>query len=155
GTLMGGIDPVALTGAFAVLLGMAVLGCTLALTLSVWGRKTHEVLLATYLVWILWFLAAPIGWVLALALAGSGAPPSDLLWKFHPFLLTVGANDPRFSYSPGVAAQGLFLVLALVLSAGLAALTVVRLRPVIIGQWGRAEQSNAVGARPVGSWMHR
>src|SRR5207302_812028 len=45
-TLLGGIDPQAAVGATLVTLGVAVLGCTLALTLSVWGRKTHEVLLA-------------------------------------------------------------------------------------------------------------
>ncbi len=38
---------------------LAVLGCSLALTLSVWARKTHEVLMATYL--ILGRLAAGAG----------------------------------------------------------------------------------------------
>jgi ABC-type transport system involved in multi-copper enzyme maturation permease subunit len=47
-TLFGGVDPVMLTGAILVCLACAVFGCTLALTLSVWGRKTHEVLLTTY-----------------------------------------------------------------------------------------------------------
>src|SRR5207245_20372 len=42
--LLGGIDPLALAGSFLVSIGCAVLGCSVALTLSVWGRKTHEVL---------------------------------------------------------------------------------------------------------------
>src|SRR5690349_5125214 len=59
-TLLGGVDPVVLTGAILVCLACAVFGCTLALTLSVWGRKTHEVLLATYAFGIFWLLSAPI-----------------------------------------------------------------------------------------------
>ena len=59
-TLFGGIDPVGLVGALLVVLACAVFGCTLALTLSVWGRKTHEVLMATYVFGILYLLAAPI-----------------------------------------------------------------------------------------------
>ena len=40
-TILGGVDPVALGGALLVVLGCAVFGCSLALTLSIWGRKTH------------------------------------------------------------------------------------------------------------------
>src|SRR5262249_20878917 len=82
--LLGGIDPTALTLAFAVILAIALLGCTLALALSVWARKTHEVLLATYTVWSLGLLLWPI-WV---GLTGSGAPgpPSARpLLLFNPF----------------------------------------------------------------------
>ena len=59
-TLLGGVDPAMPTGAILVCLACAVFGCTLALTLSVWGRKTHEVLLATYAFGILYLLAAPM-----------------------------------------------------------------------------------------------
>ena len=100
-TMMGGIDPEALAGAFLVMLGVAVLGCALALTFSVWGSKTLEVLLATYLVWILVLLASPI-WSLVRLL--STAAPADPLWlqDANPFVLafapyscpgSVTAND--------------------------------------------------------------
>src|SRR5215813_12283942 len=59
-TLFGGVDPAMPTGAILVCLACAVFGCTLALMLSVWGRKTHEVLLATYAFGILYLLAAPM-----------------------------------------------------------------------------------------------
>ena len=59
-TLLGGVDPEMPIGAILVCLACAVFGCTLALTLSVWGRKTHEVLLATYAFGIFWLLSAPI-----------------------------------------------------------------------------------------------
>ena len=58
-TPLGGVDPMLLIGAILVCLACAVFGCTLALTLSVWGRKTHEVLLTTYAFGILYLLAAP------------------------------------------------------------------------------------------------
>src|SRR5262245_49044704 len=50
GTLLGGVDPRDLMGAFLLNLGVAVLASALALLFSVWGRKTHEVLLVTYAV---------------------------------------------------------------------------------------------------------
>jgi ABC-type transport system involved in multi-copper enzyme maturation permease subunit len=59
-TLLGGVDPDALLGAFVVTLGVAVLGCCLALVFSIWVRRTHEALLATYAVWGLWLLASPM-----------------------------------------------------------------------------------------------
>ena len=49
-TLLGGVDPNALLGGFAVSLGVAVFGCTLAMAFSLWVRKTHEALLGTYAV---------------------------------------------------------------------------------------------------------
>jgi ABC-type Na+ efflux pump permease subunit len=53
--LLGGIDPTALFGSFLLAIGCAVLGCSLALVLSVWVRKTHEVMMITYMIIILWF----------------------------------------------------------------------------------------------------
>jgi hypothetical protein len=62
GALLGGIDPPLVAGAMLVTLGAAVSGCAAALTLSTWGTKTHEVLLATYAAWALWLLSLPIWW---------------------------------------------------------------------------------------------
>ena len=59
-TLLGGVDPDALLKAFVVTLGVAVLGCCLALVFSIRVRKTHEALLATYAVWGLWLLGTPM-----------------------------------------------------------------------------------------------
>jgi ABC-type transport system involved in multi-copper enzyme maturation permease subunit len=58
--LLGGIDPLALFSSFSTAVGCAVLGCSLALVLSVWGRKTHEVLMLTYLLLILGIVAQPL-----------------------------------------------------------------------------------------------
>ena len=73
-TLLGGVDPNALLGGFLVTVGVAVLGCSLALIFSLWARKTHEALLATYAVWGIWLVGRPFlalvntayGWSLSL-----------------------------------------------------------------------------------------
>lgn len=54
--LLGGIDFEALAGLFLISLGLAFLGCSLALLLSVWAGKTHEVLLAIFSLWAVWLL---------------------------------------------------------------------------------------------------
>jgi ABC-type transport system involved in multi-copper enzyme maturation permease subunit len=153
-TLMGGIDPVAVLGSFLVLVGVAFLGCALALTFSVWARRPYEVLLATYLVWIAWFLLVPgaafVSWHL-----GYGSRPPVAVLRSNLYMLTVGANDPSDPTSPGFGEQVLFLVAATLVSAGLLALAVLRLRPVIIGQWSRGERPErgrgSVSARPRGA----
>jgi ABC-type transport system involved in multi-copper enzyme maturation permease subunit len=61
--LLGGIDPVAVTLAFAIIVAVALVGCTLALALSVWAKRTHEVILVTYTVFIAALLVWPI-WLL-------------------------------------------------------------------------------------------
>ena len=63
-SLLGGIDPVALTGSFIITAGVAVLGCSFALMLSVWASKPHEVLSVVYGTWIAWILAEPIDQIL-------------------------------------------------------------------------------------------
>ena len=81
--LLGGIDPLALAGSFLVAIGCAVLGCSLAMTLSVWGRKTHEVLMITYLIIVLWLLRPDTDVIAAFSLRSS--PPSagaPSLWEY-------------------------------------------------------------------------
>ena len=119
-TLLGGVDPTALAGAFAVILGVTVAGCALALTLSVWVGKAHEVLMATYLALIVLPLAPPAWWGL-----GFGTSP-NWLRKADPFWLAFGPyNDPG---SVGLIDCLAFAALALALSAGLVTLAVLRLR---------------------------
>ena len=60
-SLLGGIDPTALTMAFAIILAVALLGCSMALALSVWARRPHEVVLVTYSFWMFVLLIWPVG----------------------------------------------------------------------------------------------
>ena len=60
GTLLGGIDPLALVGSLLISIGLAALGGSIAFTLSVWGTRTHEVLLATFAFDLVWLLGIPV-----------------------------------------------------------------------------------------------
>jgi ABC-type transport system involved in multi-copper enzyme maturation permease subunit len=99
-TLLGGIVPEAFFGAFLVTLGTAIVACTLAMTLSVWGNHPHEVLLAAYLIVVVPILAWP-AWELVPASWGLGITPlwlqkSNPFWlAFAPYLRpnAVGIND--------------------------------------------------------------
>jgi ABC-type transport system involved in multi-copper enzyme maturation permease subunit len=105
-TLIGGIDPAALWGAFFVSVAVAILGCSLALIFSLWVGKTHEALLATYAVWCLWLLAGPmiglvsstIGWTLPTPVRTADpfflvlAPymwPGQVTWSHYLWFITV------------------------------------------------------------------
>jgi ABC-type transport system involved in multi-copper enzyme maturation permease subunit len=94
---LGGIDPEAMLVAYVVTLGVAVLGGALAFLLSVWGRKTYEVLLATYLFEVMLLLAYPIGLIVDGVLRQTWLGPY-VTWTnpyrlaFSPYLFR-GATD--------------------------------------------------------------
>jgi len=125
-SLLGGIDPIALTLAFAIIVAVAVFGCTLALVLSVWARKTHEVIVATYTVFIGGLLLWPI-WR-GMATAGLFGPPPPQTLLANPFYVafapyTVPGKLDGWHYLA-------FFAVTLGASALLAALAVWRTRPV-------------------------
>jgi ABC-type transport system involved in multi-copper enzyme maturation permease subunit len=128
--LLGGIDPEAALGATLVTLGVAVLGCTLTLVLSVWGRKTYEVLLAAYLLIALLVLPGMM-WAEMARQARRAPPPDWVVWS-NPFEL---AFLPYLW--PGTAAlpaQALFLGITLAVSAVLVVVAVRRMRAVLLRQ---------------------
>src|SRR5262245_47569468 len=118
-SLLGGIDPPALTIALAVIVVIAILGCTMSLALSVWARKPHEVVLVIYaicivdlLIWPTWFglsnsglVPAPPPWVpmsnpYYVAQARYIAPGRVDFWNYLGF------------FAVTVAASALFVVAA-------------------------------------------
>jgi ABC-type transport system involved in multi-copper enzyme maturation permease subunit len=129
--LVGGLDPVALAGAFLVTLGVAILGCALALLLSVWGQKTHEVLLVNYLLWTAFLLAYPVWDILDReALGGMGLGPPPWLLHTNPFWLAFAPYAV-----PGTDVLGdcvLFLAGCLALSVVVVAAAVLVLRWVAV-----------------------
>jgi ABC-type transport system involved in multi-copper enzyme maturation permease subunit len=133
GVLLGGIDPEALLGAFLVTLGVAVFGCALALLLSVWGTKTHEVLLAVYGLWAVVLLTNPVWYIFSALLKVS--PPPIWLKLANPFYtafapyLAPGATD--------IEEPVLFLVVALVLAAVLTVPAILCIRRVAVRQTNR------------------
>ena len=106
-TLVGGVDPaVALEWFSSSRVGVAVLGCSLAMLFSLWVGKTHEALLATYAVWIFWLLAAAdaraLSWSFGLPILTPPPGRSRSFW----FVLRTGipiwcdwTNYARFSGS--------------------------------------------------------
>jgi ABC-type transport system involved in multi-copper enzyme maturation permease subunit len=154
-TPLGGVDPVLLIGSILICLACGVFGCTLALTLSVWGRKTHEVLLATYAFGIFWLLSGPIWVGLASALPWwarpSWLPGAFALLPYNPvFLVLAPMGSPPGLGPIGLGAQARFCALGLLASALLAAAATWRIRPVVIRQAGRGEATRSA-SRPAAS----
>jgi ABC-type transport system involved in multi-copper enzyme maturation permease subunit len=140
--LLGGIDPTALFGSFLAATACAVLGCSLALTLSIWGRKTHEVLIITYLLIILW-LFNPF---LLTTIVNSTSAPSlrfsaPVLWDWidstNPYYLAWAPY--RKPGSVGLTNYVVFLGFCLGLSGMLAVLATCRIRAVVQNQAGRSQ----------------
>jgi ABC-type transport system involved in multi-copper enzyme maturation permease subunit len=133
GTLLGGIDPVALTGAFVVTLGAAALACALALCLSIWGKKTHEVLVVAYVLLLVWALGGPALWAWRAA-SGSGWTLPEWFTSSNPFWLAFAPYAAPGTV--GIADYALFTLGTLSTAAALAALSVARIRPVSLRLFG-------------------
>ena len=131
GGLLGGIDPLALLGSFLTAIACAFLGCSLALTLSVWGRKTHEVLMITYLILILWLISPVVVMMVVFSLRPAPGPP-QILGEW------VGCSSPYYlAFAPytnpgkvGVTTYLGFLGVCLCLSGVLVGLATLRIRAV-------------------------
>jgi ABC-type transport system involved in multi-copper enzyme maturation permease subunit len=147
-TLLGGVDPLALAGAFLITVGLAVLGCTLALFFSVWAAKPYEALLATYCVYGIWLLPLPVwdflGWYWRIGRSPDWAIPfSPLFLGFAPYVLPGRVGVPSY--------LGFFAAM-LAISAVLAAIAIKRMRAVIAGRAGRSIGANAANVGPPGQW---
>ena len=117
-----------------------MLGCTLALTLSIGARRTHEVLVATYVLLIGWVLGYPILFTIRMTAVGSLIPGSWLrgMLEVNPFWI---AMAPVFQ--PGTSQSGqvwAFLGGTLGLSAVLAGLAAWRLRPATVTDCGKVSR---------------
>ena len=124
-TLLGGIDPNAILGAVVVTVGVAVLSCSLAMTLSLWVGKPHQALLLTYSALFIWLLARPMFSLLALTFGWPWpAPPQSA----EPFFLALAPY-----WSPGKVGWGdyvLFLAVTVSISALLTGALILRIRSV-------------------------
>ncbi len=124
-TLMGGVDPDALLGAFVVSAGVAVLGSSLALLFSLLARKTHEALLGTYAVLAFWLLCASMISATRGIFPGAAWQP---LWAADPFWLAFAPYlDPA---AVSWAHYASFLVVTVALSALFVGLAVWRIRAI-------------------------
>jgi ABC-type transport system involved in multi-copper enzyme maturation permease subunit len=129
-SLLGGVDPLALAGAFLVTLCLAVLGCTLALVFSVWASKPYEVLLATYAVFGVWLVTIPT-WDLLARLWRFPSSPAGMICS-HPFYLAFAPYlQPGMV---GVADYLAFAAMMLGVSAVLLVLAIGGVRAVTAGE---------------------
>jgi ABC-type transport system involved in multi-copper enzyme maturation permease subunit len=140
-TLLGGIDPAALAMAMAIIVTVALLGCALALALSVWARRPHEVILTAYTFWIAMLMAWPI-WF-AFSSAGIRSFPGQWLLLLNPFYLafapyTIPGRLDLWDYVWVLGG-------ALVCSATLVWLAVWKMRPVACRMAGKASRDPALG----------
>ena len=140
-SLLGGIDPMALTMAFAVILAVALLGCSIALALSVWARKPHEVILATYTFWILVLMAWPV-WF-GLSRGGILAGPGHWLLVADPFYLAFAPYSVPGRVSPGEYVG--FFAVTLGASGALVLVAIWRMRPVACRGSGDVGRTGTLG----------
>ena len=132
--LLGGIDPNAVVGSFLVAIGCAVVGCSLSLALSVWGRKTRDVLMLTYLIIVMWLFCRYLSSVVWGAAGSSSiaffAPQLPEWFDFvNPFYLAWAPYLKPGSTTP-LTALG-FLTLCLSTSVILVGLATWRIRAVV------------------------
>jgi ABC-type transport system involved in multi-copper enzyme maturation permease subunit len=142
--LLGGIDLVAVLGAYLVTLGVGVLGCALALTFSVWARKPHQALLPTYAVLGIWAGTAP-GLIL---FGGLGPPPT---WSPEDWVVML-SNPILCMFAPELdptqnllGVQAAFLGVTSLLALGLMNLAAVNVRRVALGQASRPARRERPG----------
>ena len=91
-TLLGGVDPTALLSAFVITASVAVLGCSLALAVSLWMVKVHEALLITYAILCGWLLAWPILELVAIQSGWFWLVPTQ---KINPTYMAVAPTGGR------------------------------------------------------------
>ena len=142
--LLGGIIIEAIATLALITLVVAVFCCALALAISVRATKVHEVLMAVYAIEAVWIVGASVWWVLA-EVGGIIAPP---IWyvNCNPFVLVWAPY--AWPNSVGTEFYAFVLGGAILLSAGLVAYAVLRLR---------ADSRKAIKAQRVrkSSWISR
>jgi ABC-type transport system involved in multi-copper enzyme maturation permease subunit len=145
--LLGGVDPAALVGGFAVSVGVAVLGCSLAMFFSLWVGKTHEALMGTYAVWSLWLLAGPM---LDLVASRIGPMWGKPLRTAGPFFLALAP----YWWPSSVTGSDyvLFLGVTVTLSVILAGTSVLRLRAVCLREKVAKRPRTGAASRVLGVW---
>ena len=122
--LLGGIIPEALVLLTVVTLAVSLLGCSLALALSVRASKTHEVLMLVFTLWTGWLLSYPVWYGVARS-AGLAAPP-DWFAKLNPFVLVYAPYVwPRYIDANDVA---MFVAVTLTISFAVLIVATRRLR---------------------------
>ncbi len=131
-TFLGGVEPRTVFGALFISAGVAVFGCALALTISVWASKTQEVLVAVYALQVVSLLALPLWTIVAQVLGMPWFIAAAPTWlrKSNPYWLAYApyASPGAWDWSDPL----LFLAGSVGLSAILMLLATATVRPVAV-----------------------
>jgi ABC-type transport system involved in multi-copper enzyme maturation permease subunit len=151
---LGAANWSAILGAYVVLLAFAILGATLAFTLSVFSSRTHEVVLICYFVWCVLLGIRPI-WNYLVHYWGARYPPAwvKLVNPHDLSLLSYATMKTEWS---SLGAQILALVVCALVSALLIMLSIRHIQSVAISHEGRKGMSRRLhfGDRLVGLLKH-
>jgi ABC-type transport system involved in multi-copper enzyme maturation permease subunit len=128
--LMGGVDPLALAGAFLITVCLGIFACALTLAFSVWAAKPYEAILATYAFFVVWLLAIPT-WDNLGRHWGFSTSPDWLIWS-HPFCLAFAPYAQPGKV--GVLDYFAFGAAMLICSSALLALVIGRMRAVVAAE---------------------
>ena len=143
---LAGISIVTLIDLEIVTAGTALVGCTLALSLSIGARRLHETLMATYVILVGWVLGPPILLMIGTTSVGRFVPGwlTGWLLSVNPYWLILGPIVRPGFYRPHEPWS--FVAGTTVLALALAVFTAWRLRPTALAVAGGAR------ARP---WLSR
>ncbi|HWE40474.1 MAG TPA: ABC transporter permease [Isosphaeraceae bacterium] len=155
--LLGGVEPSAALGAYLLTFGMAASCCALALFLSVWARKPHQALLATYAIEGLGLALYPIVAVTGEWFGVVDSLPMRLAGATNPIVLAVAPEEAehllaRWTTPGSLLGDWLTFTLQvsvaaalLVAAAALMFLASRRLRPVVLSQAHRPAKREKPG----------
>lgn len=141
--LLGGVDPAALFGAYLVTAGVGMVGCALALLLSVWVRKTHEAVLPAYVLLTAWLLMLPAALEFSVITPTPSQFPARLVFAGNPFYIAVAPYVQPDTF--GLADQVLFFAGSMLTSALCARMACVWVRPAALKQVARPMSRSRAG----------
>jgi hypothetical protein len=147
--LLGGIDPQALVSLFVVSVAIAVLGCSLALAISLRAAKIHEVIIVVLALEVLWLLSVPM-WYGATAISGV-VPPPDWFKKANPFILVYAPYAwPGYVSLSDVA---IFVATVVLISTALVTRTIALVRRNLLEPVRLVQDVGAAGRFRLSRWL--
>ncbi len=131
---LGGVPPQSLIRLELVTLGTAVLGCTVALVVSIVSRRLHESLMATYTLLAGWVMGYGILFMIRTTAAGRLLPAGWTPWllKVNPYWLALEPVVSPGSFKPGE--EWSFLAGSITLSLALATVACWRLQAATLAE---------------------
>ncbi len=137
---LGGVPPQALVRLELVTVGTAVLGCAVALAVSIVSRRLHETLMATYALLVGWVMGYGILVMIRTTAAGRLVPAGWTRWflDVNPYWLALEPIVSPSTFKP--AGEWGFLASSTGLAMGIAAVAAWRLKPAALSEFAPARR---------------